>query len=384
VCRTLAVVAATIAAAAALGVPSATGSKYLLTGIYDEAQTLYGSPDQSFPILSSLHVKVLRVGLYWGGKFGVAKRRPVHPADPDDPAYDWTIYDRTVAYAAQYKIKVVFSIYATPAWANGGIGLNHVPTNFSYLRNFAYAAARRYSGDFVTPDGHIPNAVHMWLAWNEPNNPIFLAPQYRLINGKQVMLGAKNYVQICNAIYGGVHATMLRNETVACGVTSPRGNNNPHNIRPSVSPLAFLDALHAFGLRKFDVYAHHPYYGAPSESPTTKPPAVGGGTPTAITLANINVLIAELTRLYGPKRLWITEYGYQTNPPDTQFGVSWAKQAAYLTQAFSIARKNPRIDMMLWFLLKDEPIVSGWQSGLITATGKKKPSFAAFQRLAAP
>jgi hypothetical protein len=36
---------------------------------------------------------------------------------------------------------------------------------------------------------------------------------------------------------------------------------------------------------------------------------------------------------------------------------------------------------MLWFLLKDEPTLGGWQSGLITASGAKKPAFAAFQRL---
>jgi hypothetical protein len=44
-------------------------------------------------------------------------------------------------------------------------------------------------------------------------------------------------------------------------------------------------------------------------------------------------------------------------------------------------RKNPRVDLMLWFLLKDEPNLSGWQSGLITYSGKKKPSFAAFEQL---
>ena len=52
-----------------------------------------------------------------------------------------------------------------------------------------------------------------------------------------------------------------------------------------------------------------------------------------------------------------------------------------MTQAYVIARKNPRIDMMLWFLLKDEPTLAGWQSGLLTYRGHKKPSFAAFQRL---
>ncbi len=52
-----------------------------------------------------------------------------------------------------------------------------------------------------------------------------------------------------------------------------------------------------------------------------------------------------MTRLWGNKRIWITEYGYQTNPPDRVFGVSWANQAKYLTQAYGIAKRNPRIDI---------------------------------------
>ncbi len=39
--------------------------------------------------------------------------------------------------------------------------------------------------------------------------------------------------------------------------------------------------------------------------------------------------------------------------------------------------------MMLWFLLRDDPSTAGWQSGLLTSTGAKKPSFAAFMRMAA-
>jgi hypothetical protein len=37
--------------------------------------------------------------------------------------------------------------------------------------------------------------------------------------------------------------------------------------------------------------------------------------------------------------------------------------------------------MMLWFLLKDDPSLAGWQSGLITTSGRKKPAFAAFKNL---
>ena len=133
-----------------------------------------------------------------------------------------------------------------------------------------------------------------------------------------------------------------------------------------------MRALKTAGLRKFDAYAHHPYYGRKTESPSTKPSA------TAVTMGNINTLIAQLTLLWGNKRLWITEYGYQTNPPDRAFGVSYAQQAAYMKQAYAMARKNPRIDMMLWFLLRDEPRLGGWQSGLSDA---HRPEEAGVQRL---
>jgi hypothetical protein len=97
-----------------------------------------------------------------------------------------------------------------------------------------------------------------------------------------------------------------------------------------------------------------------------------------VQLGNIGLLTQLVSKYYGPKHLWITEYGYQTNPPDKTFGVSYAKQALYMKQAFAIARKNPRIDMMLWFLVQDERAVGNWQSGLETVTGKKKPAWSAF------
>jgi hypothetical protein len=37
--------------------------------------------------------------------------------------------------------------------------------------------------------------------------------------------------------------------------------------------------------------------------------------------------------------------------------------------------------MMLWFLVRDEPSISGWQSGLETIGGKKKPAWNAFRLL---
>jgi hypothetical protein len=360
--------------------PAASAAPGMLVGIY-EPQALYGDPATVFPLLKSLRVQVLRLNLYWGGRLGVAKRRPFDGADPNDPAYDWDAYDRVLREAAQLGMRVVLTIYGTPAWANGGRGLNRAPSSFAELRKFAFAAATRYSGTWTDEAGNPLPQVTYWTAWNEPNNPLFLAPQYRRQGGRWIVQSARDYARICSAIYAGVHAALLPGAKVACGVTAPRGNNNPRSSRPSLAPIAFLRALKAAGLRRFDAYAHHPYYGYPGETPTTRPRAGVQPQQTAITLANIDLLLDELERLYGPTRLWITEYGYQTNPPDPFFGVSWRQQAAYLSQAFALARRHPQVDMMLWFLLKDEPSLAGWQSGLITATGKKKPAFTAFRRL---
>lgn len=374
-----------LVAVALVAVPTASASRYLQRGFFDDSQIVYGDPDKVFPVLKTLKTQLIRVNLIWGGANGVAKRRPANAANPADRAYDWSVYDRTVNYAAQYGIKVVFSIVNTPPWANAAAGVNVAPKNAIDLQRFAVAAATRYGGTYPAPDGRLLPAVRSWMAWNEPNNPAFLRPQYRRVAGRWVAQSPIDYAKICNAIYKGVSITSLGASKVACGVTGPRGNNDPTSARPAISPLAFLRGMKKAGAAKFDAYAHHPYYGAPRETPATPPPpAKRGAPPTAVTLGNINALVREVTRLYGNKRIWITEYAYQTNPPDPIVGVSPALQARYLTQAYAIAKKHPRIDMLLWFLLRDERrerIQEGWQSGLLTETGVKKPAFAAFQRL---
>jgi len=404
--KRIALIATVALAATGLAVQAATASSkhqastkssHLLVGINDEANTLYGNTTSAFQALTTLKAQVLRVNLYWGGsKWAAANNKPADPTDPGDPAYNWSLYDRLVRYAALSHIRVVFSILYTPSWANGGKGKNVAPTNPQDLQDFAYAAGIRYSGYYAPPPwqqdlsyGNGPTPlpeVNMWTAWNEPNNPDWLAPQYKRVGGKWRIESAFQYAKICNAVYTGIHSVLISplkgapvGERVACGVTGPKGNDAPSTARASVDPISFLIAAKQYGMKTFDVYAHHPYANAGNEAPNFVPT---GKYKRRIQLGNINILLALVTKLYGPKHLWITEYGYQTNPPDrTIFGTSWKNQAAYMTQAYVIARKNPRIDMMLWFLVKDESSLGGWQSGLETLGGKKKPAWTAFQQL---
>ena len=377
----LAAAAGIAVAASATAAPSANEATYrtlgsgMLVGFYDDAQ-VYGRTVWAFRQLRSLRAGVVRISIDWAS---VAKRRPAKPANPADRAYNWAAVDRVVSQAAQSKVRVLASIYGTPRWA--GRARNRVPRRLSDLRLFAHAAARRYSGRYRvttgpdTPARALP-AVRHWLAWNEPNNPVFLKPQWKRFRNGWRPQSAFDYAKICSAVWAGVHSTRLRGEKVACGATGPRGNDAPRSSRPSTSPLVFLTWLRRAGLKRFDAYAHHPYYTNRLERPGTVP-----SSKKSVTLGNIRVLIAKLDELYGPKRLWITEYGYQTRPPDRYFGVRYSAQARYVHEAFAIARKTRRIDMLVWFLIRDERRLSGWQSGVLSTRGQRKPSFRAFQKL---
>ena len=371
----IALVAVLVAIVCAVTASTAGASRTLMKGIYDDANLLTGNPDQNYAILGDLRTKVVRLNLHWGGPLGVAGVDPtVRPTDPNDGQYDWSLYDRAVTYATQYGIQVVFSIVNTPTWANNGRGLKVAPTKMNDLRDFAYAAAKRYSGSFQRPqDGRFLPRVRYWLAWNEPNNPAWLSPQ--ATRGRFV--SPQTYAKMCNAVVTGIRMTLIAGNKIGCGVTAPRGNNNPRSSSPSITPIAFLRGMKRYGAKGFDAYAHHPYYNFKNETPNTKP----RGT-TSITMGNIEVLDKELRKLYGNKmRIWITEYGYQTQPPRDVFGVTMKQQATYMKQAWTKAKRHPRIDMFTWFLLKDDTNRAGWQSGLMTPRWAKKPSYTTFKAL---
>ena len=78
--------------------------------------------------------------------------------------------------------------------------------------------------------------------------------------------------------------------------------------------------------------------------------------------------------------IWITEYGHETKPGERK-GVTLATQAKYAKQALGVARKDPNVQMFVWFTFRDS---SGnpWQSGLLQPSGAAKPSYSAFGSVA--
>jgi hypothetical protein len=96
-------------------------------------------------------------------------------------------------------------------------------------------------------------------------------------------------------------------------------------------------------------------------------------------MATLPKLVAEVKKDFGTKtRIWLTEYGYNSKPPSKWLGVSNRLQALFLGEAALRAYLAPRVDLLIHFLVRDEPNAQKWTSGFYTSRGKVKPSFSAF------
>jgi hypothetical protein len=78
--------------------------------------------------------------------------------------------------------------------------------------------------------------------------------------------------------------------------------------------------------------------------------------------------------------LWISEYAHQTQP-QSRSGVPYALQAEYAEEALAAARREERVRMFVWFMLRDHP-GEPWQSGLLDHRSAAKPAFTRFARIA--
>jgi hypothetical protein len=338
--------AALVAASVVLLAPQlASASPYARYGVQDDAWLMAGpgTLEQRLDTLERMGVQVVRYTLRWDQ---IAARRPANARSSGDPAYQWGSSDAILKGLRDRGIAAVVGVYGAPRWTNGGRAPNWAPTSGSTIASFAHAAGERFPW------------VRMWLVWNEPNQQRWLRPTtpqtyvQRLLNPAHDALKARN-----------------RNNKVGAGVTAPRGNAG------GVSPVAWIQGMKRWKPR-FDAYAHNPY---PLRPGVETPLAGGCAHCLTITMATLDRLIREVRVNYGTgKRIWLTEWGYQTNPPERFLGVSPALQARYVAEASMKAYRALRVDLLINYLVRDEPLAGRWQSGVFYTSGVAKPSFRAF------
>jgi cellulase (glycosyl hydrolase family 5) len=334
-----------VAVASAAAAPPATAAPGVQFGLADDAwlQDGPGTLSSRLASLDALGVQIVRFTLNWNQ---IASTRPATPASPNDPAYNWTSVDTVVNALRTHGVGVVLQLVGTPTWANGGHGPNYAPTSAATFASFARAAALRYPW------------VKRWLIWNEPNQRRWLLPTSPTLYTTRLL----------NPAYAAIHRA-IPGAQVGGGVTAPRGSSG------GVSPVAWIAGMHAAHAR-LDAYAHNPY----PLDPKVETPLTGAcGHCTTLTMATLGRLETLVAHDFARARIWLTEYGYQTNPPDRLLGVSQALQARYIGEAAYQAFRTPRVDMLIQYLYRDEPNIARFQSGLVKLNGARKPAFAAFE-----
>jgi hypothetical protein len=306
--------------------------------------------------LDALGVRALRLTLVWGAVApdAGARTRPAFDAtDPD--AYDWGGYGRLVdaAHARGWRVLITFSAPA-PRWATAARTDRVTRPSAPEFGAFATAAGRRFGA-----------AVSAWGLWNEPNHPRFLKPQY----AKGRLVAPALYRALHQAGVRGLEAAGQTEDTMLGGETAPGGDR-----RTSIPPLQFLRAVYCTGCAKLriDGWAHHPY--SNRRGPAYVPP-----DPDNVTIGVMARLERALDRAgHRTTPVWVTEYGVQSTP-DAMLGVPLAQQAEFRSISERILRADPRVAATAQYLLTDDAALSGFQSGLLTAGGRAKPSFDEFR-----
>lgn len=257
------------------------------------------------------------------------------------------------------------------------------------------------------------------IVWNEPNTSLFWRPQFAA-DGSSAAPAA--YAALLARCWDVLHA-FRAGVNVIGPATSANGSDNPSaGSNVAHSPGAFIralgDAYRASGrtLPLLDTVAHHPYGADPTERPWRR--HIGS---KAIGLGDWNKLMHNLSVAFdgtaqplpGACRagrcvaLWYSEHGFQTvvdedrraaytgtetettaipddaggEPEGPQPETSAAPdQRTQVLDAVRLAACQPFVGAYLSFLLADEPILSGWQSGALWADRTAKGSEPAFRQ----
>jgi hypothetical protein len=335
---------------------------------------------------------IVRIDVSWAA---IAPEKPpsgFDAADPSAPGYDWESLDDAVRSAAGNGLDVMLTVYHAPRWAEGpGRPHNAEPGSWkpqpSAYEAFAKAVAARYDGAFPDPllPGKTLPRVRYFEAWNEPNLDTYLNPQWE---GNE-WVGASRYRGLLNAFYSGVK-TSQPSATVIGGSLAPFGDPPGGERTPPVVFLRSLLCLHGGRLTPvpcpepahFDVLSDHPI--------AVGPPSQSASSPLDVTtpdLGHLTTILQKAERTHrvlppSSKPLWVTEFWYDTNPPDPD-GVSLANQARWYEQdLYSFWQQGARVAIALQ--IRDAPAGKGGysfssQAGAYFLDGSPKPSAKAFR-----
>jgi Cellulase (glycosyl hydrolase family 5) len=283
-------------------------------------------------VAKQLHAKLIRVEVSW------AVLEPLAPGQLEAHALAYT--DRVVQDAAAAGIGVVLLVEDTPCWASSApanVLSRCQPTRPTAATSWPPAQPSDYAAFVAFLAGRYGAQLAAIEVWNEPdqaNEAYFAGPDK-----------AQRYAALLRAAYPAIKQA---NPSVAVLAGALVGSNG-----------AFLRAMYAAGVKGYyDGLAVH-YYN--------------------LTLASLRS-IREVQLANGDTTpLWLDEFGWTSCWPhrrieQEQGCVTAQVQAQDIANTFRALARMPYVAAAILYRLRDSP---GEEFGVLTTSGRRKPSFAA-------
>ena len=396
--RARAAAACALVLALAGPVASAAAAGDLEVGMEDE-RLLLSEPAQAQEAVAAMAaagVEVVRIHARWidvsPGRGAQHRPRGFDPGNERSRRYRWQTLDRAIDLTRGAGMRVMLSVTGPgPLWSSRNPRLHNprYKPNPALFAKFARAVATRYR-----------DRVDRYMIWNEPNIAGWLEPQQTCV-ARRVCVPASPHIY--RGLVRAARPAIERADPgaqVLLGELGPLGHR-AISTRSPVSPLPFLRELACVNRRykpvrsgpcrnfrpaSADAFGYHPHgvEFSPEEPNPDRDQAQIGDVPRLVAVLD---RLTRSGRIGAPGRrfdVYLTEFGYQTSPPDRRVGISLGRQARYLQQAAYLAWRTPRVRNLTQYQWRDEPVVnrrrglqsySGWQSGLRFVNDRPKPAF---------
>ena len=248
---------------------------------------------------------------------------------------------------------------------------------------FASAVAKRYRGK-----------VDYYSIWTEPNiGKVWLTPRFQRTRYGRVDVAGALYRKLFQVGQRAIaRYDPARRNRVLFGETAAIGSPLPMLraalcLDPSGRPFkGRMKALHGCSGRvgKLNVggFAVHPWNAGAMGSPRTRTTSK-----TSLHQAYMQRLhrlmdgAARRGRIGRGKGIWVTEFGYQTTPPNS-FGASLNAHAQYINESDRLFFGDRRVRSVAQYELFDVPQVELFNTGLRFARsrgGQQKPAYGAYR-----
>jgi hypothetical protein len=392
-----------LALVAGLVLPSAASAGATQLSMMQDDAELFGDrgedPAAAMKEMKELGVDVLRTNVLFYRIYDdyTDRSKPAgfDPSDPNSPQYTrWGPTDRIVALAKQHGIKLLFTISGPgPHWSSSQPGrcrgnrLCPWKPSPKVFGQFVEAVAKRYRGQ-----------VDWYSLYNEPNigrsgsGTGWLMPQATRTKAGRVETAGVIYRKLWQAGYKSIaghdpgrRGRVLFGEVAAIGEPLPKLYAALCLDRTGKPFKGRMRRAHGCGRvskLKIGGWAIHPYnqggFGPPNRKTNSKTALPQQYIPR---LHRLMKQAARRGRVPAGRGIYITEFGYQTNPPDRISTISPKKHARYINESDRLFFGDPRVKTVSQYQLVDVMDVSQYNSGLRFAGGakKQKASYAAFR-----